>query len=147
MPQRAAKIAMFFAGILLLVTSLAKIFSANGNAAILQKPDPLLSVSFQYVFWIAGTLEFIVATYCFCGGRLVFQASLVAWIATNFALYRFGLFWIGWHKPCSCMGNLTDALNIPPQTADTAMKIILAYLLIGSYATLFWLWRQRKNAK
>ncbi len=28
------------------------------------------------------------------------------------------------------------------------MKIILAYLLIGSYATLFWLWRQRgKNAE
>jgi hypothetical protein len=25
------------------------------------------------------------------------------------------------------MGNLTDALHIPPQTADTAMKIILAY--------------------
>jgi len=27
-----------------------------------------------------------------------------------------------------------------------AMKIILAYLLIGSYATLFWLWRQRKKS-
>jgi cbb3-type cytochrome oxidase subunit 3 len=26
------------------------------------------------------------------------------------------------------------------------MKIILAYLLIGSYATLFWLWRQHKKA-
>jgi len=26
------------------------------------------------------------------------------------------------------------------------MKIILAYLFIGSYATLFWLWRQRKKA-
>jgi cbb3-type cytochrome oxidase subunit 3 len=25
------------------------------------------------------------------------------------------------------------------------MKIILVYLLIGSYATLFWLWRQRKK--
>jgi hypothetical protein len=24
------------------------------------------------------------------------------------------------------------------------MKIILAYLLIGSYATLFWLWRQKR---
>jgi cbb3-type cytochrome oxidase subunit 3 len=46
------------------------------------------------------------------------------------------------------LGNLTDALHIPPQAADTAMKIILAYLLIGSYATLFWLWRQRgKNAE
>jgi cbb3-type cytochrome oxidase subunit 3 len=26
------------------------------------------------------------------------------------------------------------------------MKVILVYLLIGSYATLFWLWRQRKKA-
>jgi hypothetical protein len=26
------------------------------------------------------------------------------------------------------------------------MKIILAYLLLGSYASLFWLWRQRKIA-
>jgi hypothetical protein len=24
------------------------------------------------------------------------------------------------------------------------MKIILAYLLIGRYASLFWLWRQRR---
>jgi hypothetical protein len=44
------------------------------------------------------------------------------------------------------MGYFTDALHIPPQTADTVMKIILAYLLIGSYATLFWLWQQRKKA-
>jgi hypothetical protein len=27
------------------------------------------------------------------------------------------------------MGNLTDVLHIAPQTADTAMKITLAYLL------------------
>jgi cbb3-type cytochrome oxidase subunit 3 len=27
-----------------------------------------------------------------------------------------------------------------------AMKIILAYLLIGSYATLFWFWRQKRKA-
>jgi hypothetical protein len=54
--------------------------------------------------------------------------------------------WVGWHKPCSCLGNLTDALHIPPQTADTAMKIILAYLLIGSYGNLFWLWRQCKKS-
>jgi hypothetical protein len=41
---------------------------------------------------------------------------------------------------------LTDALHIKPETADTAMKIILAYLLIGSYGSLFWLWRQRRRA-
>jgi hypothetical protein len=67
----------------------------------------------------------------------------LAWLSTSFLIYRFGLVWAGYHKPCPCLGNLTDALHIPPQTADTAMKIILAYLLIGSYATLFWLWRQK----
>jgi hypothetical protein len=53
---------------------------------------------------------------------------------------------MGYHKPCNCLGNLTDALHIPLQTADTAMKIVLGYLLIGSYAILFWLWRQRRIA-
>ena len=71
--------------------------------------------------------------------------GLVVWLATSFLVYRIGLVWVGYKKPCPCLGNLTDALHIPPQTADTAMKIILAYLLIGSYATLFWLWRQRKK--
>ena len=65
-------------------------------------------------------------------------------LAMNFALYRFAVYWQGYHSACKCWGNLTDALHIPPQTADMAMKIILAYLLIGSYASLFWLWRQRR---
>ncbi|MGH7977270.1 MAG: hypothetical protein ACREC8_11490, partial [Limisphaerales bacterium] len=70
--------------------------------------------------------------------------GFIAWLATNFFIYRLGLIHIGYHKPCSCLGTLTDALHIPAQTADTAMKIILAYLLIGSYTALLWLWRQRR---
>ena len=46
---------------------------------------------------------------------------------------------------CDVLGNLTDALHISPQTADTAMKIILGYLLVGSYGLLFWLWRQNRR--
>jgi hypothetical protein len=41
---------------------------------------------------------------------------------------------VGYRKPYGCLGNLTDALHIPPHTGDVAMKSILAYLLIGSYA-------------
>ena len=53
---------------------------------------------------------------------------------------------MGWHKPCGCLGNLTDALGISPETADTVAKVLLAYLLIGSYALLVWEWRKhRKN--
>jgi len=53
-------------------------------------------------------------------------------LATNFVVYRVGLWWIGWHRPCGCLGNLTDLLGISPHTADTIMKLVLAYLLAGT---------------
>jgi hypothetical protein len=132
-------------GILLFITAIAKFVSGAGSARVLQTTDPLLSISFQYVFWLVGAVELIVALICLFGKKLGLQAAFVAWLATSFLLYRIGLVWVGYHKSCSCLGNLTDSLHIPPQTADTAMKIILVYLLIGSFVTLFWLWRQRKK--
>jgi hypothetical protein len=41
------------------------------------------------------------------------------------------------------LGNLADALHIPPNVADGALKIILLYLLIGSYGNLFRVWKPR----
>jgi len=140
------RIFIFVTGTLLSLTAIAKFISAFGNARILQEADPILAIPFRDVFWMAGALELTVSMVCLLGKRLVMQAGLVAWLATAFLFYRLGLIWVGYRKPCSCLGNLTDALHIPPQTADTALKIILAYLLIGSYATLFWLWRQRNKA-
>jgi hypothetical protein len=131
------------AGALLMITGTAKLISASGDAQLLQNPDPILSVSFRHVFWVVGVLELILAMVCFFGKRVGLQAGLVALLATNFVVYRLGLILVGYHKPCSCLGNLTDALHISPQTADTAMKIVLGYLLLGSYATLFWLWKEK----
>ena len=129
----------------MLLTGIAKIVGAVGSARILQTPDPVLYMSFRKVFLMVGGLEVFVAFICFWSKHLALKAGLVAWLVTNFLLYRLALLLTNYHKPCSCMGNLTDALHISPQTADTAMKIILAYLLIGSYAILFWLWRQRQK--
>ena len=95
---------------------------------------------------VLGMAEIAIALLCFFGKSQKLALGLVAWLATNFVVYRLGLMWIGYHKPCSCLGNLTDALHISPNIADTAMKIILGYLLLGSYATLFWLWRQKRIA-
>ena len=111
---------------------------------ILQTNDPLTGFQFGELFRIIAGIEITVALVLFFSKRIWLPTGLLAWLTTIFLIYRLGLLWVGYHKPCSCMGNLTDALHIPPQTADTVMKIILAYLLIGSYATLFWLWLQRK---
>ena len=145
MTPRLIRCFLIVSGILLLFTAVAKFISAYGNAHILQHPDAIFDISYRQVFWILGTFELIIALGCLFNRRLGLQAGLVAWLATAFVIYRVGLLWIGYHRPCSCLGNLTDALHILPQTADMAMKVILAYLLIGSYASMFWLWRQKRK--
>jgi hypothetical protein len=143
--MKIARLFLYSAAVVLLLTAAAKFVSSTGHGLILLAIDPLTGFQFGNLFRMVGSIEIVIALVCFCGKRTWLQAGLVAWLATSFLAYRLGLVLVGWHKPCSCLGNLTDALHIPPQIADTAMKIILAYLLIGSYATLFWLWRQRKK--
>jgi hypothetical protein len=132
------------AGILLLITSGAKFISSFGHSAILQTGDPLTGLRFQNVFFIVAIVELVVALFCFFSARTFLAAGLTAWLGTCFLIYRVCLGLSGYHRPCICLGNFTDALHISPQTTDTAMKIILAYILLGSYASMFWLWRRRK---
>ena len=61
---------------------------------------------------------------------------MIAGLSTLFAVYRIGLWSLGWHRPCSCLGNLTDALHLSPVIVDNVMKVLLAYLMIGSYSIL-----------
>ena len=133
------------AAVILGITGVAKVWTAFAPTKVLAVADPFTGISFGHLMLTVGVLELIIAIICWFAKSLKLALVLIAWMATNFVVYRCGLLMIGWHKPCSCLGNLTDALHIPPQTADTAMKIILAYLLIGSYATLFWLWRQKRK--
>jgi hypothetical protein len=133
------------AGLLLLITGTAKLTSVFGHARILQVAVPYFGISFRWLFVIAGVLEMIVAGVCLFNDKPRVQAALIAWLATNFMLYRVGLLLIGYHKPCPCLGNLTDVLHLSPEAADNLVKCSLFYLLIGSYATILLLWTQGKN--
>jgi len=146
MHKRLIRWFLFSAALLLLATGSAKLISAAGNAGILRAWDPIFSIQFRYLFGILGAVELGVAFFCLFSKQSGLRALLMAWLATSFVGYRLGLIWIGYHRPCNCLGNLTDALHISPQTADTGMKIVLGYLLIGSYATLFWLLKQNRQA-
>ena len=140
---------VFSFGVILFITGVAKIWSSFGNSKFLATPDPIIGIPFSSLMLAAGLLELGIAFVCWwCSCRTKkhqLAAFLVAWLSTTFLGYRWGMWWMHWKRPCNCLGNLTDALHIPPKTADTAVKIILAYLLLGSYVTLFWFWRQRKN--
>jgi hypothetical protein len=146
MRQKLISIFVISSGVLLILTAVAKLISSFGTARILYSVDPIFLISFGRIFQVTAVVELGVATICFLNKNRILQTGLIALLASNFLLYRFGLHWVGYRGLCPCLGNLTDALLIPPQTVDTIMKIILAYLLIGSYATLFWLWMQRTRA-
>jgi hypothetical protein len=135
------RVFIYSAGSVLLVTAVAKFISSLGDQKVLQALEPLSGLPFREVFIITGLLEVAVGLCCLFHRRMLLQVGLVAWLATCFLWYRLALVWHGYHLPCSCLGNLTGALSISPHTADLVMKVVLGYLLVGSYASLLAMWR------
>lgn len=123
--------------ILLLLTATAKLVSAFGHSRILLDTDPIFGISFKSLFLLCGSTEMGIAFVCLFYHKLLLRTFLLAWLAVCFLAYRIGLHWIGYQKSCKCLGDVTDALNISPQTADIAMKTVLVYLLTGSCGILF----------
>jgi len=132
---------------LLSVTGIAKLWSNFAPSKLLAVPDPVTGLQFGHLMLAVGLLELAIAGVCLFSKAQKLSLALIAWLATNFVVYRLGLWWIGWHKPCSCLGNLTDALHISPTTADHIIKGILAYLLIGSYWLLWRHWQAGRAAR
>jgi hypothetical protein len=139
-----SKLGHFFivsAGVLLMITAGAKFISGMGNSRILDLEDPLLPIRLRHLLFIVGGIEGGTSVVCFFSTRKVLQVGLLAWLSTSFGLYHLGLLWIGYEKQCPCLGSLADALHVSARTAEFSMKLILSYLLVGSYAALFELWR------
>jgi len=132
------------AGVLFVITGLAKAFSATGSARALDVTDPIIGIPFRHLMLAVGLLELFIAFFCPFTDKRQFSLLAVVWLATNFVIYRLGLWWMGWHRPCGCLGNLTDLLRISPRAADNIMKSVLAYLLVGSY---WLLWRSRRRSR
>jgi hypothetical protein len=133
-------------GALLGLTGFAKVSSAFGSAKVLFAIDPITTISFKHLMLAVGTCELLIACTCVFSRAETLSLILTGCFATLCLVYRLGLIWIGYHRTCTCLGNLTDALHISPEVADRTMRIILAYLLIGSYALLFRIWKRNWRA-
>lgn len=125
------------ASFILLVTGLAKIWSSFGPKGILVELDPVTGISFGWLLLLIGLIELLLSGICYYYRSRLLPCFLVGWLSLNFLLYRLALVSIGWRRPCSCLGNLTDAIHLAPELADTLMQYILAYLLIGSGIALY----------
>jgi hypothetical protein len=131
------------AGVTLGLTGVAKIISAFGHAKILLLVDPIFSLQFKSLLPLVGSLELMVAVICFVSRGISFRAWLVGWISVGFLAYRTGLEIIHYPRPCSCLGSMASALGLSADTASNVMKVVLAYLLAGSFLVLLGVYYER----
>lgn len=125
------------AGIILLVTGIAKLLTLTGDTTLLQVQDPFLGVEFRILIFLVGMAELVISALCLLTEKQRLNILLIAWIASGFLAYRIGIMASDWQRPCGCLGNLTDVLNISPKIADLTSMGMLGFLLIGSYSILY----------
>ena len=135
------------AGLIFAITGIAKIFSSFGSAKVLLELDPIVGVQFRHLMFVVGAVEIGASVFCIASRRTRVAALLVAWLSCLFLIYRLGVWWLGWQVPCHCLGTLTDLIHLAPATADNLMKIVLAYLLVGSMVCLVYYRRLARASK
>src|ERR1035437_1104872 len=79
------------AGVLLGATGLAKGLSALGAALALDTTDPLTGMRLRQLLLLVGLVELLIAFSCFFVKRRLLSLLAVAWLSTNFVVYRLGL--------------------------------------------------------
>lgn len=128
---------VFSAGIVLFLTGAAKLVSVNYGGRLLNEREPIFGMTVFSILIGVGIVEVAVGVICMCKANASIQLPLLAWLATEIALYRAGMILVDYKAPCTCLGTLTEVFNIPHHVADRALISILIYLFIGSYAYLF----------
>ena len=131
------------AAILLGVTAAAKLISATGSAKILDYPDPIFLITNRVVMTGAGSLELLAVALLWFHKNIQCNLLTVAWLGSNFLIYRFGLWFLQVKQPCSCLGTVGELLPLKPETLSFTLKSIVIYL----FATSIFLLLRRKSER
>jgi uncharacterized membrane protein len=119
------------AGGLLAAAGLLKTISAFSGVHYLAEPDVVISfLSNRIVLVAAGQTELLFSVaLLLVPQRWYARWGLVA-LCASFAVYRFGLYFLGAGTPCPCLGRASDWLRLTPQQADWVALALL--IVLGS---------------
>jgi hypothetical protein len=133
--------------ILLCLTGTIKLISASQKVTVLTMSDPLIGfLTVKQASIIAGILEVAVAIYIFTRQNSNRQLELITWLSFFFIIYHVGLYLIGFHGMCSCLGNANAWLKLSDSSIDIAVKCLLMYFFSGSLLMLGFKWRCRQKS-
>jgi hypothetical protein len=128
------------AALLLLAASALFLINLTGPVHLVLPRDPVTGISLRYLFWIAGGIAVLVASFCLFSERPGRSIPWVAWLATNFLIYRIGLYVEGCHSLTGFLACATYAFALPAKDASVLVDVAFGYLLIGSYGVILWHW-------
>ena len=134
-------------GAILLAAALTRFLIAAGSAQVMSLPEPVLGIPLRYAVLLVGAFELAMAMICLFGRQTGLQLGWLAWLVTNYAVYRIGLVTMGIHQQATCIGSLTDPLHLTRGVMGFIVGLLPLYLLLGSYAAVIWLWLEGRRAK
>ena len=141
------KLFIYSAGGILLAASLMRFITAAGADPALSLPEPMLGSVVRYAVLAVGILELIAALLCLFGRQTSLQLGWVAWLATDYVVYSVGLVLMHCHSRATCIGSLTDPLNLARGATGFIIGSLPLYLFFGSYAAMLWQWQAARQAK
>jgi hypothetical protein len=127
--------------LILLLTSAAKLASSNGEAPILDLPDPLFGLTNRTLLVAVSIVELSVAVALLSRADPRRKQLLLLWLSSSFLTYRLSYYWINPGKPCPCLGTLSEKLPLSTAALNALLLAVVIYLLVGSASALFWLLR------
>lgn len=132
-----------FAGALLLLTALAKLYSSGGSAKILQVQDQLFHLGYRPVLILAALVEIPVAVFLLKSRSDLRRSLVLLWLSSNFIAYRLGNYLLGIHT-CPCLGQLADRLPLPRGLVDIFLVVLVLWWFAGSLGSFWRLWASER---
>ena len=130
-------------GACLLAAALMLFLGNLGSIGLTQPQDPFLMISTKALIWIVGAMALGAALICLFGKSVWLKVILILWLATNLCVYQIGLMQRGnYCGMVACLGSLAGAFGISPRIAWVMVTTMLVYLLVGSFVSVVWLWRE-----
>ncbi len=99
--------------------------------------DPLLQfLAPSHLLLLASFLEVVVACYIWYCASDSKRALSVLWLCTLLAVYRIGLWSIGFKGHCRCLGVWGSYTSISEASLDLVAVVLLGFMLVGSLSVL-----------
>lgn len=115
--------------LLLITAALSKLSTIVAALPILNGVDPIFSVNNRYILTGVAIAELSCAAIVAFSAQAWLKALALAWIATNFILYRAALVLSGAGTPCPCLGSIGAKVGLSSAATEFITKSTVVFFL------------------